>query len=296
MNISESICFFLSRRLLERASSKSGKHADERARATDAHAYAAWRASELHREFSTNFDVSAVKGKDVLDFGCGEGQLSFLCVDLGAKSITGSELSEELIAVAQAQTDLRAGSVKPLFVRALDAGRMDFADQSFDVILCFDVLEHIIEYGSIISEWRRVLRQGGRVLITWQPWYHPYGHHIRRFIPIPWAHVLFSEKVLIRTCARVYDLPEYEPRSGEVDANGVKRPNPWHHISGLTSLNQLTISGFEQACRCAHLRIAKRKYTGLWQGTPIGAVTQALTRLPHVRDFFCAAAVYEIAK
>jgi SAM-dependent methyltransferase len=295
MSISEYLCFVLSRRLIKRKA-KNGKKTDEHARATDKYEYSAWRDSELRREFSTNFDVSLLKGKDVLDFGCGEGQLSFLCGDYGVRSIAGSELSDELIATARAQAELREVSVKPVFVQASDSGRIDFDDKSFDIILCFDVLEHIIEFVSIISEWQRVLRQGGRVLITWQPWYHPYGNHIRRLVPIPWAHVLFSEAVLIKTCARVYELPEYEPRSGEVDSSGVKLDNPWHHCQGLTSLNKLTIARFEQACRCAMLRITRRKYTGLWQGTPIGAVTQALTLLPVVRDFFSASAVYEISK
>jgi SAM-dependent methyltransferase len=177
----------------------------------------------------------------------------------------------------------------------MDAGSIDFPDHSFDTILCFDVLEHIIEYPSIINEWRRVLRRGGKVLISWQPWYHPYGHHIRRYIRIPWAHVLFSEEALIKTCARIYDLPEYEPGSGELDATGSKSPNPWHGIERLSSLNRLTISRFENTCRIAQLRLVRRKYTGLWQGTPFGAVTQALTLLPRIRDFFCASAVYEIS-
>lgn len=52
----------------------------------------------------------------------------------------------------------------PLVLHA-DLRRLPFADQSFDVVLCSHVLEHIRDDASAISELRRVLRVGGTAFV-----------------------------------------------------------------------------------------------------------------------------------
>lgn len=47
-----------------------------------------------------------------------------------------------------------------------DVCRLSFADQSFDLIGSFDVLEHVPDYPLALSEFRRVLRDGGQLLLT----------------------------------------------------------------------------------------------------------------------------------
>jgi mono/diheme cytochrome c family protein len=79
-----------------------------------------------------------------------------------------------------------------------------------------------MSYETVIPEWKRVLRKNGRVLIVWTPWYNPYAHHLENLVPIPWAHVLFSEKTLIETCEQIYDMPEWTPPVWDIDANGNK--------------------------------------------------------------------------
>ena len=47
-----------------------------------------------------------------------------------------------------------------------DVCRLTFTDQSFDLIGSFDVLEHVPDYLLALSEFRRVLRDGGQLLLT----------------------------------------------------------------------------------------------------------------------------------
>lgn len=51
------------------------------------------------------------------------------------------------------------------------------------------------------------------------PWWNPYGAHIESVVPLPWPHVFFSERVLLKTCSRVYAMPEFRPRKWDVDEN-----------------------------------------------------------------------------
>ncbi|OVE82309.1 hypothetical protein BVY04_01315 [bacterium M21] len=69
-------------------------------------------------------------------------------------------------------TDIRAGWVNldkasidgVDVVHDLDSGKLPFSDESFDLILCNDVIEHI-DYFPVLSECHRVLSSGGRLVI-----------------------------------------------------------------------------------------------------------------------------------
>lgn len=43
-------------------------------------------------------------------------------------------------------------------------------DQSFDTLLAFECLEHVMSLDSILCDWYRVLRPGGQCLIEWFPY------------------------------------------------------------------------------------------------------------------------------
>lgn len=47
-----------------------------------------------------------------------------------------------------------------------DVTRLSMADASLDAVACFDVLEHVPDYGAAIREFRRVLRPGGHLVAT----------------------------------------------------------------------------------------------------------------------------------
>ncbi len=59
----------------------------------------------------------------------------------------------------------------PMIDVQVDITDMQFEDESFDVILCSHVLEHVPDDGRAMREMRRVLRRGGRALLQ-----HPIDH------------------------------------------------------------------------------------------------------------------------
>lgn len=51
-------------------------------------------------------------------------------------------------------------------VRNEDVTRLSFTDSCFEIVLCFDVLEHVPDYRSALGEFYRVLNSGGQLLIS----------------------------------------------------------------------------------------------------------------------------------
>jgi ubiquinone/menaquinone biosynthesis C-methylase UbiE len=294
MALMTNICFQLSKRRALR----NGQVSAESAVRFDRAAYQEWRDTELHQHLAESFEAAQLAGRDVLDFGCGAGDLSFFIAEMGAKSVTGIELDDELIVLANARLkDMDASAKAKLrFILGTDSKKVEAPDNSADVIICFDVLEHILDYVEVIAEWRRVLRDQGEVFIWWMPWLHPYGHHIRSLVPLPWAHVVFSDKVLIETCARIYDLPDYKPRLWDKDENGNKKPNKWLTTTTLPTLNRLTIARFEKVCRDAGLKIAERRVVPFSQLRSLAGKFARIVEWPVLREFFCSHVVYRLRK
>ena len=289
-SVAEELCFRLSKwRVLNR--DKAGAGAREST--FDEEAYQEWRSEELREQFNQYFAPHYVEGKDVLDFGCGAGDLSFCVADYKPKSILGLEIVAEGIRLANERLKTHSGEVPMEFRHSPSSETIDLPDNSVDVILCFDVLEHIMSFRSILSEWKRVLRPGGKALIWWVPWFNPWGPHIESLVPLPWAHVFFSEKVLINTCARIRDMSEYTPRIWDFDDDGNPLPNKWHDMKELPEVNRLTIKQFEGALREENIRIEHRHIQG-FGGSSLSRLSRPLAKVPVIQEYLASCVTYVI--
>ena len=98
-------------------------------------------------------------GDRVLDVGCGEGAFTAELARAGAHPI-GIEVTDEPLRRARAlhpELELRA-------VRA--HGPWELQDASFDVVWAGEVIEHVLDTSAWLSEVRRVLRSGGKLLAS----------------------------------------------------------------------------------------------------------------------------------
>ena len=106
-----------------------------------------------------NFDT--LRDKDVLEVGVGNGSHAQLLAQ-HAKSFTGIDLTE--YAVKSTSERLRVFGL-PGTVLRMDAERMQFPDNSFDVIWSWGVIHHSANTRKVLEEIRRVLRPGGEVFV-----------------------------------------------------------------------------------------------------------------------------------
>ena len=101
------------------------------------------------------FALDYVKGKTVLDIACGTGYGSHI-LSTKALNVIGADISPE--AVNYALSNYQAEN---LYFSQCDALDLPFLDNSFDVVISFETIEHIKNYPKFISECRRILKPHG---------------------------------------------------------------------------------------------------------------------------------------
>jgi SAM-dependent methyltransferase len=129
------------------------------------------------------------RGERVLDLGCGEGHFLKALREAGADPV-GVEIAEAAVKRAR-------GNVPGADVRLIEPdGSLPLGHNEIDLIWCSEVLEHIPDVGHALLEMRRVLKRGGRALLTvpyngrlhaaltavrFEQRFDPLGQHVRFF-------------------------------------------------------------------------------------------------------------------
>ena len=107
--------------------------------------------------------ISALSGKCVLDVGCGGGILAEGMVDRGA-TVTGIDLSEKALGVARLHL---FESGKQVSYREISAEALAVeAPETFDVVTCMEMLEHVPNPGSTVAACARLVKPGGHVFFS----------------------------------------------------------------------------------------------------------------------------------
>ena len=101
-----------------------------------------------------------VKNKDVLDVACGEGYGSSFIAET-ARSVVGVDISDDVI--RHASMTYRKSNLE--FVKS-NAIELDFTDASFDIVVSFETIEHLIEQAQMLAELKRVMRDDGILVIS----------------------------------------------------------------------------------------------------------------------------------
>ncbi|MEM1867725.1 MAG: methyltransferase domain-containing protein [Thermosphaera sp.] len=102
-----------------------------------------------------------VRDKDVLDIGCGTGYGAQILLTGFPKSITGIDISAD--AIRFAQEHYRDPRLK-FFIA--DAQNLPFKNNQFDIIIAFEVIEHVEDYVRLITEVRRTLKPTGIFIVS----------------------------------------------------------------------------------------------------------------------------------
>ncbi len=106
------------------------------------------------------FAGSYAAGKDILDIACGVGYGSAALAGAGARSVDGVDIRPQNIAHA-----LRTYGAPNL--RFLYGDINSYGDTgSYDLIVCFETIEHIPCYHAALRNCKRLLRSGGMLLIS----------------------------------------------------------------------------------------------------------------------------------
>lgn len=192
--------------------------------------------------------LAGIRDKDVIDFGCGDGDEAIEIAQAGARSVVG--------------VDIQSARFPAALERAVAAGvadRVTFMERArtpADVIVSIDSFEHFAAPDEILRIMAALLRPDGHVVVSFGPtWYHPLGGHL--FSVFPWAHLLFTEAALIRW------------------RSDFKTDGAQHFGEVAGGLNQMTIRRFEKLVANSPLRVVHFEAVPIRRLQPIA---NALTR------------------
>lgn len=166
------------------------------------------------------------KGKRVLDLGCGYGWHCIYAMEHGAASVTGIDLSENMLAVAREKTSFPQVE----YIR-MSIEDIDFPADRFDVVISSLAFHYVRSFEDIVRKVDACLTRGGYFVFSaehpvftaygTQDWYYDDQHRIQHF-PV--------------------DNYFYE---GERKANFLGEEVVKYHKTLTTYLNTLLVSGFE---------------------------------------------------
>lgn len=105
------------------------------------------------------------KGKVGLDVGCAHGFLANLLAKEGVENIVGCDISKTAVNRAKSQAKTLELTDKTTFLTC-DAHELPFKDESYDFVICAEVLEHLQDPQKAAAELTRVLKKGGTLLAT----------------------------------------------------------------------------------------------------------------------------------
>jgi len=120
------------------------------------------RHAAQHLEYVAIADRIAADGvREVLDWGCGWGQVSALLAERGVRP-TLMDYVGEGAAEAEVPLDLYPGLAR---FETADPVKLPYEDERFDAVLSCGVLEHVQDPDASLDELRRVLKPDGRLYV-----------------------------------------------------------------------------------------------------------------------------------
>jgi SAM-dependent methyltransferase len=138
-----------------------------------------------------------LESKTVLDIGCGAGNLCVEAARRGARRVVGVDvqpLAGQRELIARRFPDLSAR----IELIETDGDMSELGDDQFAVVLSKDSFEHYPDPESFIQVLIARLEPGGVLAVHFAPlWKSPKGGHIDFMTRLPWAHLLFPERVIM---------------------------------------------------------------------------------------------------
>src|SRR6185437_14474976 len=125
-----------------------------------------WETQEVLGDFAYKWPVLKQlvpqdKKIKLLDFGCGKGIIFHEIAKMNPRAeMIGVDVSNEAL------QSVKKKFPQQKFYKIEDGGRLPFRSNYFDFILASDVLEHVYDTENAFAELARVLKPGGKILIS----------------------------------------------------------------------------------------------------------------------------------
>jgi arsenite methyltransferase len=191
--------------------------------------------------------LGARAGERILDIGCGPGfYVAELIEEVGPSgSVVGLDQSPQMLAIAAR----RCRAHDNVAFHQAEATSLPVDDASFDAVLCVQVLEYVPEVGRALTEMRRALRPGARLVLwdvdwTTLSWHSRDPTRMRRVLQAWDAHL--AHPALPRTLAALLRAAGFEQIRVEGHAFATTELTPQSYGGALLPLIERYIAGREE--------------------------------------------------
>ena len=249
-------------------------------------AYARWEWETGRRTFETQFGSGRLAGRTVLDAACGPGGKTAWYAEAGAERVIGVDLDPSYLKRAAEFSASRGVSGRTRFV-ASDAGRLPLRDGAVDAVTANDAVEHFMEPEKVLAELARITRPGGRIFVTFPPFWSVNGAHLYDYVRVPWCQVFLSRRALGQVVERA--VLEAEGAAGEERARAIAAEQLAFYDHAL---NRMTVSRFLAMVR-ADRRLRLKRFRC---EPPRLAWLRPLAGLPGVRELLAAMVAAELER
>jgi len=144
-----------------------------------------------------------LRGRRVLDLGCGHGAMTFDLAAAGA-SVVGVDLDEGHIAFAQRQLNTQRFERLAERVQFIVADLATLDGPPFDYAVSKDTFEHVEDLTGLLDSIHTRMAPAGRLFAGFSPlYYSPYGDHGRTGLRLPWLHALLPQRLVLRAASKL---------------------------------------------------------------------------------------------
>ena len=116
-------------------------------------------------------------GESVMEIGSAEGGVLHAFIGEGAVNATGTDIAQNRLDMGNKIAEIMKIDVSYNFHDILSEEIPSEWAEKFDLVLLRDVIEHLDDTYSAVSKIRELLRPGGFLLVTFPPYYSPFGGH-----------------------------------------------------------------------------------------------------------------------
>ena len=141
--------------------------------------YKFYSVTKRSQKFVDNFLINNCSDRRVLDYCCGDGQNTLFLAENGADAF-GIDISP--VSIQNARKKAGKKGLKNVSFFVMDAEKLEFGDNFFDLIICFGVLHHL-NIEKAYQELFRVIRPGGKIICDEPLAYNPIFQLYRKKTP-----------------------------------------------------------------------------------------------------------------
>lgn len=239
-----------------------------------------------------------LKGKVALDLGCFTGgRTAAWAQRYELTKVYGIDIKEVYIDAATLFAAIKGVHAE---FRLSIGESLPFEDQVFDVILSFDVFEHVTDVGKVLNECYRVLKKQGCLFVVFPSYSHPLEHHLSLVTMTPFIHYFFKGHTLTRAYNEIIE------ERGDT-AYWYRRDNPclenWERCNTINGTTSVKFRSLVKAGRWKIIHRGRLPILAVGRTASkkpilrfLGSIIAPLATIPILEEFLACRIVYILEK